>query len=358
MNRLLFAAALALVAAPAAAQSNIRNADLRERTAGDLAQTFRQLAGEAGPIWVGYAVAAQNGEWNSCCHDDRVDGWSCCGRCWLEERAGSATAASGERRSAPVELEAGARAVILYRIEGRQVQRIRLFSGSCELDAGGRTVHWLTGVQMPASVALLATYAADTPEGTESRRKLTSSALAAIAAHGDPAADRALERFLQPGQSAHTRRQAAFWAANARGRAGFDLVRRALRTDTDEEFRRRAVFALSQSREPEVTDALVQIAKTDASARVRGEAIFWLAQKAGERAVGAISDAIDNDPDTKVKERAVFALSQLPKDEGVPKLIEVARTNRNAAVRKRAIFWLGQSRDPRALRFFEEILKE
>jgi HEAT repeat protein len=46
----------------------------------------------------------------------------------------------------------------------------------------------------------------------------------------------------------------------------------------------------------------------------------------------------------------------MPDGEGVPKLIEVARTNRNAEVRKKAIFWLGQSKDPRALAFFEEVL--
>jgi HEAT repeat protein len=57
-----------------------------------------------------------------------------------------------------------------------------------------------------------------------------------------------------------------------------------------------------------------------------------------------------------VKKRAVFALSQLPKDEGVPLLISVARTNRNPVVRKQAMFWLGQSNDPRALEFFEQIL--
>jgi hypothetical protein len=37
-------------------------------------------------------------------------------------------------------------------------------------------------------------------------------------------------------------------------------------------------------------------------------------------------------------------------------LIQVARNNRNAAVRKQAMFWLGQSQDPRAVKFFEEIL--
>ena len=57
-----------------------------------------------------------------------------------------------------------------------------------------------------------------------------------------------------------------------------------------------------------------------------------------------------------MKKKAVFALSQLPKDEGVPLLINVARTNTNPAVRKQAMFWLGQSKDPRALDFFAEIL--
>jgi hypothetical protein len=50
-------------------------------------------------------------------------------------------------------------------------------------------------------------------------------------------------------------------------------------------------------------------------------------------------------------------LSQLPKDEGVPKLIDVARKHRNPEVRRQAMFWLGQSNDPRALAFFEEVLR-
>ena len=90
--------------------------------------------------------------------------------------------------------------------------------------------------------------------------------------------------------------------------------------------------------------------------QMRSDALFWLGQRAGDQAVAAITEAIDRDPETEVKQRAVFALSQLPKDEGMPKLIEVARNNRNAVVRKQAMFWLGQSNDPRALRFFEEIL--
>ena len=41
---------------------------------------------------------------------------------------------------------------------------------------------------------------------------------------------------------------------------------------------------------------------------------------------------------------------------GVPLLMQLARTHRSVEVREQAMFWLGQSRDPRAVNFFEEVL--
>lgn len=118
-----------------------------------------------------------------------------------------------------------------------------------------------------------------------------------------------------------------------------------------------AVTAMAMHEGQPALDLLVGLARDHASTKVRGSALFWLAQRAGQKAVATITSAIENDPDTEVKKKAVFALSQLPKDEGVPLLIQQARTNKNPAVRKQAMFWLGQSKDPRALSFFEEILK-
>jgi HEAT repeat protein len=46
----------------------------------------------------------------------------------------------------------------------------------------------------------------------------------------------------------------------------------------------------------------------------------------------------------------------LPKDEGIPRLIHVAETNADREVRKQAIFWLGQSAEPRALKYLEQVL--
>jgi len=42
----------------------------------------------------------------------------------------------------------------------------------------------------------------------------------------------------------------------------------------------------------------------------------------------------------------------------VPLLINVAKNNPDPAVRKKAMFWLGQSKDPRALDFFTQVLKQ
>ena len=120
-----------------------------------------------------------------------------------------------------------------------------------------------------------------------------------------------------------------------------------------------ALMAISLHADPSATPVLVKAARENAKSRTRGQALFWLAQS-GQRTIARdeIAHAVDADPDTEVRKKAVFALTQLPGGEGVPKLIEVAQSNRNAAVRKQAMFWLGQSKDARAIDFFEKILSK
>jgi HEAT repeat protein len=58
-----------------------------------------------------------------------------------------------------------------------------------------------------------------------------------------------------------------------------------------------------------------------------------------------------------VKRRAISALQYLPDGEGIPLLIQLAKTSHDAEVRKQAMSSLGQSRDERAIAFFEDVLK-
>jgi HEAT repeat protein len=371
------ALAVLLIALPAAApafadglgeaeqQPRVTNGRLLAQPAGaSLEATFRQLvASQTDPAWIGYSVPAVN----------RTDGRTCCsGDTWISDgivftngriaSCGLESSSSTTRRDAnqpatmqnPVRLEGPDSVVVLYRVEARAVQRIRIVSQDCELDAGGRTIQWLDGVNGADSVKLLTTFVTKTDVKSD---RLTDIAVSAIAMHRDEAADAALEHLAGRDNPEFVRKKVMFWMGNARGPRGFETVRRIARDDPSTEVRKSAMFALSQGSDQQSVPELVRFAREDASPAVRGEAIFWLAQKAGQRAAKEITAAIDNDPDTDVKKRAVFALSQLPKDEGVPLLINVAKTNRNPAVRKQAMFWLGQSKDPRAIDFFAQILK-
>jgi len=334
----------------------IENAKLETRAVGtSLDAAIRELEGKAeAPEWIGYSVDEVVGERGVCCDNNWNDGN--CGTCRLEKENGGTV--SSPHAEGSIKLEGARRLVVLYRLEAKQVIKIRVASEDCTLDAGGLPFVWLTGVKASESVALLATYVRSPDFEEHGERKIGNGALTAIALHADASADRALESFTVPEQREALRRQAAFWMGAARGKGGLTALQRMAKTDPSSDVRAHVAFAISVSHEAGAVDEMIRMAHDDASSHVRGQALFWLAQKAGKKAVGTITGAIENDPDTEVKKKAVFALSQLPKDEGVPKLIEVAQTNRNPAVRKQAMFWLGQSNDPRALQFFEKLLTQ
>jgi hypothetical protein len=270
-RRALFAIACLLVATAAGAQTpRLSNGRIESHATTNLARDLPALAATlTEPMWIGYAQPLIDGDHQMC------DYWN-----------------NGNRYSQstdPIRLEPADFFFVMFRIEEKQITRIRTYSANCPLDAGGKAVHWFTNVAVNDSVNYMKTFM--TPEST---RRMTDSAV--------------------------------------------------------------TVLALTEGQRP--LDELIALAEKGPTTNARGNALFWLAQRAGQKAVGTITAAIENDPQTEVKKKAVFALSQLPKDEGVPLLIQQARTNKNPEVRKQAMFWLGQSKDPRALKFFEEILSK
>ena len=254
----------------AAAQTpRLSNGRLEPHATTNIGTDLPALAGTlTEPTWVGYTQPLIDGEHEMC------DSWN-----------------NGTRftqSTDPIRLEPADFFFVMFRVENKQITRIRTYSANCPLDAGGKAVHWFNNVTVGDSVGFMKTFM-----GANSVRRLNDQAV--------------------------------------------------------------TVLPLTEGQQP--LDELIGLANRGATTSIRGNALFWLAQRAGQKAVGTITAAIENDPDTEVKKKAVFALSQLPKDEGVPLLIQQARTNKNPVVRKQAMFWLGQSKDPRALKFFEEILR-
>jgi hypothetical protein len=342
------------------AQGRITNARTETRSAAQgLDNEIRAAAARAGVTWVGYRVPMIAGPRQMCCFDSIAGGaGTCCGMCRLESGSGvsMSTGDSLYGRDARIVLEPATEFLVLARFEAGAVARVRTFTPDCDLDAGNLPLVWLNDVRPDESVAWLTSIVLAAPESGERRERAGKTAMAAIAMHNVPAADRALESFVAPARPEWLRADTAFWLGSARGEAGARLLTRMIADDASEKVRDKVTFGLSVSKVPSALATLVNAARNDQSRKVRSQALFWLAQRAGKDAVATITGAIDNDPDTEVKKKAVFALSQMPKDEGVPRLIDVARSHRNPEVRKQAMFWLGQSNDPRAVQFFEDIL--
>jgi hypothetical protein len=354
-------AVLVLVLAPPLfGQGRVSNAKAETRSAASgLEQEVRAVAARPGVAWVGYRAPMVAGQRQMCCYDSVSDnGPFGAGICRLESGSGVSmnTGDFRDRNGSRIALEPATEFIVLARLESGAVSRLRTFTPDCDLDAGGMPVVWLTDVKPDESVAWLSSLVTASPDSGERHDRVGRTALTAVALHNTAAAARALEGFVAPARPEWLRGDTAFWLGSTRGEPGARLLARMIAQDPSDKVRDKVTFGLSVSKEPAALTTLIATARDDKSTKVRGQALFWLAQRAGREALATISGAIDNDPEIEVKKKAVFALSQLPKDEGVPKLIELARSNRSPEVRKQAMFWLGQSHDPRAVQFFEDVL--
>jgi len=321
-----------------------------EPTGGTLTATVDRFRHSTERLWLGYEVPALPQSHLSTCSNwsdtSQVDD-GCCGEYRLEENNYSMN--RGDKTPAVQNI------YVLLRYDHGQLIKIRPVMAGCHLDAGGVAFTWLTGIQPEESVSFLTQLATQASESDHS--SIVDEAFLSISYHATSAATQSLAQIASSGAPMHTREQAAFWLGVQRGHEGFLALQSLESKSTDAGFREKLPFDFSQNSDPAAEDALFHMAKFDGDTKVREQALFWLAQKAGKKATAALTDAIQNDPETDVKKKAVFALSQLPKDESVPQLIHVADTNSNPVIRKEAIFWLGQSHDPRALTYLEQVLK-
>ncbi|HLW76045.1 MAG TPA: HEAT repeat domain-containing protein [Bryobacteraceae bacterium] len=344
---------MALGAACLCAQPHLQNAKLENRAvSGSLDATFRAIvSAQTSPAWIAYATPQIPGDRTMCCFNT-INGVSFQG-CGLEPNQANITVGPN---GAKVYLEGAPEFYVFYRVEDRQVGKIRDFSLDCNIDAAGLPVYFLTGVNPAQSVALLESLVPSSSSNSGDRR-ISNSAISAIGMTRDPAADAALDRLAAASRPEEVRRQAVMMLGASRGGHGFDALQRILKEDPSERVRENAVTALAQNKDTQVASVLAKVAHDDSSARVRGQAIFWLAQTASRQiSEAAIRDAIDKDPEAQVKRKAVQALAEMKDGAGVPILIDIARNNPNLVVRKEAMRELGQSRDPRAAAFFEDVL--
>jgi HEAT repeat protein len=275
---------------------------------------------------------------------------------------------------------------ILHEADGSSASRVEVYNLDHKREYGGYPVYWLGRGGNEESLNLLRGLAESNLSD-----KVVENATVAIALHDDQRVQDVLKALVHSSKNQDVRRTAVHWlgftgvetnflADLVRSESEDEDVRRAAghalgvssdpaslgvltnlyETITDHELKRNLIHSISiNSNQDKAVDFLIKLAKTETDHETRNQALFWLGHKAGEKSLGVLKDVVEkDDPDTEVQKHAVFVISRRPVDEAVPLLIKIARTHRKPEVRQQAMFWLGRTGDPRALSFFEEILRK
>jgi hypothetical protein len=356
--RVVAAAAFAAASQTQQAPSLIQNGRVETRTGQSIDQELNAGTG-ADPAWFVWRVPMVPGDRELCSsyYSDR----NVYARGYMMEwappgQSGAAGLPQVTPPKGPVTLEAGTNLLVLVRMFDGGIERVRTLADDCPIDAGGRTVHWLSAVTAAESLRFLESLTrTDRVDrfSVQSRQNTANAALTAISLHRDPAADAVLDRMAAGGDM---RRQAAQALASTRGAHGFATVQKLAAAEQEPEMRRTLVGALGLTREAGTPDALRPYLR-DADARVRAEAIYWFAQRGGPSVVGEVTRLVEADSDDNVRRRGVSGISRLPANDSVPVLIQLARASQNPAVRKAAVGALSQSKDPRAIALMEDLIK-
>jgi len=352
-------------AAPQGPAPQIQNGRVETRAGAAIDREIASASPKAStdPVWVAWRVPMVPGDRDLCSwYSDRL---GTIRGMWMDD--GTIVDSTRPKLTAPtgpIPLEAGTGLVVLARIVGGAVERLRTAGDDCPMDAGGRAVIWLSNVTSSESIRFLTTLAGPaTTERTmyELERQTATTAVRAIGLHADRAADAILENMATKHADSSVRHQAATSLGAYRGASGVTALSKMLAatpadTTRNIEERRTLIRAIGQSRDAVAVETLRGLTK-DADARARSDAWYYYVLRGGTPTIPDALKAIASDADEGVRKRTISALGGLPGDAGLTALLQLARATDNPAARKEAISAISQSRDPRALALMEEILK-
>lgn len=152
------------------------------------------------------------------------------------------------------------------------------------------------------------------------------------------------------------REQAIFWLGNRRDADATAFLRTLYGRLTDQDLKERVLFSVANQRGDDNGKWLLDIAMNqNEPMELRKNALFH----AGNNRAASVADMgalYDRITDKQMKEQVIFTLAQRRETEAADKLMAIAGKDADKDMRSKAIFWLGQSRDPRVLKFLEELI--
>ena len=192
----------------------------------------------------------------------------------------------------------------------------------------------------------------------DSDPEIKKHAIYALSRSGNAKARQKLLEVARSSSSEETRMQAIQWLDDRTDESFIDELVKLYQSDKSARVRKQIIYSLSQVASqgveffPRVAIAgsgsnVQEWQRTDSSARSKGR----------DKAAKALQQMYDSESDEAMKSQMLFAFSQSRSKDALQKLIQVAKTDASLTMRRKAVSYLGQSRDPEAVKFLEELLK-
>ena len=175
-------------------------------------------------------------------------------------------------------------AFLFVQMRDGQASRVRFFTPTCEIDAGGETVTWIEKVSQEESIAFLRRQVENASEHGK------GGALFALSVHAG-SADTLID-IARHNSNSHLRGEALFWLSQQAGEKAAAALRDAVDNDPEESVRSKAVFGIAQLPNDQSIPLLADLLKHNKSREVRKKAAFWLGQKNDPRALDALTDVL------------------------------------------------------------------
>jgi HEAT repeat protein len=191
-------------------------------------------------------------------------------------------------------------------------------------------------------------------------RQIKDKALFALSQHRSSRAGQILRDFAErASEETELREQAIFWLGQKRSEENANYLKGLYARVRTDALKEKIIFSLSQQRSFGNAEWIMNIAlDPKESIEMRKHALFWAGQNGGA-STESFAALYDKMSDSEIKEQLIFVLSQRGRDgKAIDKLMDIAKNDKDKELRGKAVFWLGQSRDPRALKYLEDLISK
>ena len=216
-----------------------------------------------------------------------------------------------------------------------------------------QAVFWLGQVRSDRAVSLLEDLLKNSND-----RETKDKAIFALSQQSSQRAGQILRDFAErESEDQELREQAIFWLGQKRSEENATYLKALYGRVKTDALKDKIIFSLSQQRGFGNGEWIMNIAlDPKESIEMRKQALFWAGQNGGA-STEAFASLYDKMTDAEIKEQLIFVLSQRSRDgKALEKLMDIAKSDKDKEMRSKAIFWLGQSRDPRAVKFLEDLI--